>query len=161
ARRGRRGNARAASELLRVVLWGRDGAAVVVGFGELPAAVAEPFAFWPRQHGREFGEQLVGVERLHQERVDPGLPREHPVPRGRLAAVDGVEQVHGDIADTDFVLVLALTLHTVVDHDVTERARGGDAGRAGGEEFLRARIVHLLADALLHPHPRAAGATAH
>ena len=52
-------------------------------------------------------------------------------------------------------------LHAVVEHDVAERARGGDAGRAGRQRLAGALVVDLGADRLLHPHPRPAGAAAH
>jgi hypothetical protein len=64
-------------------------------------------------------------------------------------------------ADLHLVVLDTLGLHAVVDHDVAERAGGGDAAGAGGEQLLGALDVDLLADVLLHPHAGAAGAAAH
>src|SRR6478736_7637757 len=44
-----------------------------------------------------------------------------------LAGFDRVEQVDGDVGHLDHVLVRAGGLHPVVEHDVAERAGGGDA----------------------------------
>jgi hypothetical protein len=72
-----------------------------------------------------------------------------------------VGQVHGDVGHLHLIVLEALTLHTVVDHDVTERARGRDARGARRDQLLRALDVHLLAHVLFHPHASTTGATAH
>src|SRR5438876_693080 len=83
--------------------------------------------------------------------------------RGRRAVglrFDGLPQDLGDVLHADD-FVLALALHAVVEHDVAERARHRDAARAGGDRLLAPLGVDLLADALFHPHARAAGTAAH
>src|SRR6478736_5707702 len=80
--------------------------------------------------------------------------------RGRRLAVEGLEDDLGDVRDHD-LLVLALALHAVVHHHVAEGAGDGDPLRTGGDGLLSPLGVDLLADRLLHPHPRATGAAAH
>ena len=53
------------------------------------------------------------------------------------------------------VVVRAGSLHAVVEHDVAERAGGGDAAGAGADRLDGPLVVHLRADVLLHPHARA------
>ena len=48
----------------------------------------------------------------------------------------------------------------VVEHHPAERAADGDLVGAGGDGLAGAVLVDPLADPLLHPHPRAAGAAA-
>ena len=77
-----------------------------------------------------------------------------------LAGLDRVEQVDRDVGDLD----LSSTpggLHAVVEHDVAERAGGGDAGGAGRQRLRGPLVVDLDADRLLHPHAGPAGAAAH
>ncbi len=73
--------------------------------------------------------------------------------------LEGFENDLGDVGDDN--ILVALALHAVVHHHVTERARDGDALGPGRQRFLRSFGVDLLADGLFHPHARAAGATAH
>ena len=54
----------------------------------------------------------------------------------RLALLDGIEQVHGDISDHDFVFFDTFALDAIVDHDVAEWAGGRDALGAGCEQLL-------------------------
>ena len=74
--------------------------------------------------------------------------------------LEGLEDDLGDVGHRH-LLVLALALHAVVHHHVAEGARDRDPFGAGGDGLLGALDVHLLADRLLHPHARAAGAAAH
>jgi hypothetical protein len=82
--------------------------------------------------------------------------------RGRpsFAGFEGFQQVHGDVGDLQVLVLEALALHPIVDHDVAERAGGGDT--PGPVAMSSCELdVDLLADALLHPHARPAGAAAH
>ena len=71
----------------------------------------------------------------------------------------------GDVADLDPALVAVVGrpggLGAVVEHDVAERAGGGDAGGARRQGLLGPLVVDLDARRLLHPHAGAAGAAAH
>ncbi len=64
-------------------------------------------------------------------------------------------------ATLDLVLLDSGALHAVVEHDVAERARGGDPAGAGGDRLGGALVVDLRAGGLLHPHAGPAGAAAH
>src|SRR3546814_13281758 len=67
-----------------------------------------------------------------------------------------------DVCSSDLHGLLgAGALHAVVEHDVAERAGGGDAAGAGGDELLGPLVVDLLAEVFLHPHAGATGAAAH
>src|SRR3546814_2874086 len=77
-----------------------------------------------------------------------------------VAGFEGLEQVHRDVGDLHGLLG-AGALHAVVEHDVAERAGGGDAAGAGGDELLGPLVVDLLAEVFLHPHAGATGAAAH
>ena len=48
---------------------------------ELAASMAHSLVVGAAQHFGDLTQQLVGVEGAHDERVDPGLPREHSVAR--------------------------------------------------------------------------------
>src|SRR5437660_432223 len=48
-------------------------------------------------------------------------------------ALEGVEQMHGDVLDDD--VVAPMLLGAVVDHDVTKRAGGGDAVGSRGDQL--------------------------
>ena len=56
--------------------------------------------------------------------------------------------------------VLLLRGHRVAEHDEAERAGGGDDVGVEAERLVDALDVDPLADLLLHPHPRPAGAAA-
>src|SRR4029079_14278301 len=114
-----------------------------------------------RSRHRSVGTPAVAAD---TERTAQSDPRCEGRATGRcgesILVLERFEQELGHVADAH-LFVLDLTLHAVFHHHVAERARDRDAARAGGDGLLRALVVHLLADALLHPHARAAGAAAH
>ncbi|CAB4805723.1 unannotated protein [freshwater metagenome] len=69
--------------------------------------------------------------------------------------------MHRNVCDLHLVFFDALCFHTIVDHDVAERAGNRDLCCTGSQQFLRALDVDLFAGAFFHPHATAAGATAH
>ena len=67
--------------------------------------------------------------------------------------------MQGDIADLHLVVVDTFSPNPVVDHHVAEGAGRGDTSGPGGQQFLGAFDVDVLADVLLHEHatsPRSA-----
>src|SRR4051794_12012853 len=102
----------------------------------------------------------LSITRDDRSPLDPGGERRCRGRRAVRLGFDGFPQDLGDVLYLDF-LVLAFALHAIVEHDVAERARDRDAGRAGGDGLLAAFGVDLLARALLHPHARAARTAAH
>src|SRR5450759_3004367 len=73
------------------------------------------------------------------------------------------QQHLGDVDDLDALVGAGLRLvlgQPVGEHDPTEGAADRDTVCAGGQGFLGAVGVDPRAEVLLHPHPRAAGATA-
>lgn len=78
-----------------------------------------------------------------------------------LAVLQRVNEVDGDVTHLHRTLVHAGTLHTVIEHDVAERAGGGHAGGTGGDGFTGSFVVHLGADVLFHPHAGTTGSAAH
>ncbi len=78
-----------------------------------------------------------------------------------VATFERFEHVDGNVCHFDFVFVNALALHAIVDHDVAERTRRGDAACAGCEQLLAAFDVDVFAGGLFHPEAAAASATAH
>ena len=55
--------------------------------------------------------------------------------RSVVVGFEGVDEVDGDVGHLDLVVLDAVTLHAVVDHDETERACRGDAAGAGVEQL--------------------------
>src|SRR4051812_20659645 len=85
--------------------------------------------------------------------------------RGALCAdrCEGAQQDLAHVQDLDVVLrlaVLLLGVQRVAQHRDAERAGGGDDVGVELERLLGALGVNPLADLLLHPHARAAGAAA-
>ena len=66
-----------------------------------------------------------------------------------------------DVSDSHLRFVFTGTLHTVVHHDVAERASRRHARRTGGDRLAGALVVHFGADILFHPHARATRTAAH
>src|SRR5829696_3598629 len=76
---------------------------------------------------------------------------------------EGAQQDLADVEDLHVVLrlaVLLLRVQRVAEHRDAERARGGDDVGIQLERLIGALGVDPLADLLLHPHARAAGAAA-
>ena len=53
-----------------------------------------------------------------------------------VATLERFEHMNCNIGDLDLVLFDTLALHPIVDHDVTEWARSGDALSSGCEQLL-------------------------
>ena len=66
-----------------------------------------------------------------------------------------------NVGNFDFVFLDALALHTIIDHDVTERTRRRDAIGTGCQQLLRTLDVDVFAGGLFHPEASTASATAH
>src|SRR3954452_21112840 len=66
-----------------------------------------------------------------------------------------------DVGDPYLGLLDAGGLHTVVEHDVTERACGCHTRGTGGDCLSRTFVIDLRADRLFNSHPCPAGTTTH
>src|SRR5699024_2812290 len=103
-------------------------------------------------------------------RVDRALPNDAGVSgllvgttRAAVLTLDRTQQQLGNVHDLERVRGLTgglLLVDRITQHDLAERARGGDGVGVGGQRLVHPFGIDALTDPLFHPHASTTGTAA-